>query len=102
MRCAKASKSGLALFACLAFVGMGAAVAHAQDYRGKVQGLITDSSDAAVAGAAVTLRNSQTGVVTSRISSEIGKYLFDYVEPGEYTIIAERPGFSKAVQENVS
>ncbi|MFN0170277.1 MAG: carboxypeptidase regulatory-like domain-containing protein [Bryobacteraceae bacterium] len=73
----------------------------AQDYRAKVQGVITDSSQAAVAGAQVALRNNDTGIVISRQSSDIGKYLFDYVEPGVYTLSVEQRGFTKVVQENV-
>ncbi len=73
----------------------------AQDSRAKVQGLITDSSHAVVVGANVTLRNRNTGVVTVKQSNQTGKYLFDYVDAGEYEITVEYTGFSKAVQENV-
>lgn len=38
------------------------AFASAQDYRGKVQGAITDENGAAVPGAHVVLRNVATGV----------------------------------------
>ena len=40
--------------------------ATAQDYRGKVQGLVTDENGAAVPGAHVALRNIATGVEQSR------------------------------------
>lgn len=54
----------------------------AQDYRARVQGIVTDSSDAAVPGAIVTLRNNGTGVSATRPSGPTGSYLFDNVEPG--------------------
>jgi hypothetical protein len=73
----------------------------AQDYRAKVQGIITDSSDAAVPGARVTLRNNATGISATRESGPTGQYLFDNVEPGTYTVTAEFEGFSRQVQENV-
>jgi hypothetical protein len=73
----------------------------AQDYRAKVQGLVTDSTDAIVPGAKVTLQNNGTGIVTVRESGANGAYLFDSVEPGTYTVSAELQGFSKQIHENV-
>lgn len=73
----------------------------AQDYRAKLQGFVTDSSDAAVAGATVTLRNTGTGIAVTRETSSAGAYLFDNVEPGTYTMSAELTGFSRQVQENI-
>jgi len=85
----------------LACAGLLAGVLTAQDYRGRVQGVITDPSDAAVAGATVTLLNTNTKTVTTRTTNEAGRYLFDYVEPGTYSLTAESGGFSKFVQENI-
>lgn len=73
----------------------------AQDYRGKVQGSVTDEAGASVPGAQVVLRNTQTGVDVTRQSNDDGHYIFDFVEPGEYIIVIEQSGFKKAVQENV-
>ena len=73
----------------------------AQDYRAKVQGLVTDSSDAIAPGAKVTLTNNGTGIASSREAGPNGAYLFDNVEPGTYTVTAELPGFSRQTQENV-
>ncbi|MEX2261762.1 MAG: TonB-dependent receptor [Bryobacteraceae bacterium] len=76
-------------------------VASAQDYRAKLQGIVTDSSDAAVVGSKVTIRNNGTGVTATRETGANGGYLFDNVEPGTYTVSAEFEGFSRQVQENV-
>lgn len=73
----------------------------AQDYRGKVQGVITDSSQASITGAGITLRNVNTGVDTVQRSNELGQYLFSFVEPGTYSVTAEMVGFSKFHQEGV-
>src|SRR3954447_7512060 len=73
----------------------------AQDYRARIQGLVTDSSNAVVAGARLTLQNNGTGIATVRETSANGVYLFDNVEPGTYTVSAELAGFSKQVHENV-
>ncbi|MBL8290999.1 MAG: carboxypeptidase regulatory-like domain-containing protein, partial [Bryobacterales bacterium] len=75
--------------------------ALAQDYRGKVQGVVADSSDAAVVGAKVTMRNTGTGITVTRDTGANGAFLFDNVEPGTYTVSAELAGFSRQVQEGV-
>ena len=76
--------------------------AYAQSYRGRVQGLVSDQTKAVLAGANVTLQNVGTGVVTTRQTRETGLYVFDLVEPGNYTITVEATGFSKFTQENIT
>jgi hypothetical protein len=73
----------------------------AQDTRGRVQGLVQDSSQAVVAGATVTLTNTESGVVTTQKTSEVGQYLFDYVLPGTYRVAVELQGFRRYEQRNV-
>lgn len=75
--------------------------AFSQDYRAKVQGIVTDSSDASVPGARVTLTNTGTGISVWKLSGATGNYLFDNVEPGTYSVSAEFQGFSRSVQENL-
>ncbi len=87
---------------CLAvFVALFLSVSYAQEYRGRVQGLATDATQAVIVGATVTLLNVNTGVGTVRHTGADGHYLFDLVEPGTYSVIIEIAGFSKFVQENV-
>jgi len=73
----------------------------AQSYRGRVQGVVTDPSKAVISGATVTLLNVATGVQVVRQSSGTGLFLFDFVDPGTYTVSVESTGFSKFVQENI-
>src|SRR2546430_1001083 len=75
--------------------------AMAQDYRGRIQGIITDSTEAVVSGANISLRNAETGVASSKLSGASGQYLFDFVTPGTYELTVEMPGFSKFVQRNI-
>ncbi len=76
-------------------------IAFAQDYRGRVQGIITDPTNSAIAGATVTLVNAKTKTATTRTTDETGHYLFDFVEPGTYSVTAEFQGFGKSTNENV-
>lgn len=74
----------------------------AQDYRGKVQGLVMDPSSAAIVGAKVTLLNSQTGVDSTKPTNESGQYRFDFVAPGTYKVTVEASGLSPFVQDNIT
>ncbi len=73
----------------------------AQDFRAKVQGTVTDSSNAVTPGAKVTLLNNGTGISAVRDAGANGAFLFDSVEPGTYTVTADLPGFSRQVRQNV-
>ena len=77
------------------------AAAAAQDYRGRVQGVVLDSTHAALPGTTVTMVNDATGVAVTFVADRDGHYLFDFVEPGVYTITGELQGFKKAQQRNV-
>lgn len=73
----------------------------AQEYRGRVQGFVSDPTQAAITGATVTLHNVDTGVTATRQTGEQGRYLFDLVLPGKYTVTVQLQGFNKFVQANV-
>jgi len=70
----------------LALTGLLTGIATAQDYRAKVQGIVTDPSQAAVMDAKVTLKNINTGVENARQTDSTGHYLFDFVQPGTYSV----------------
>lgn len=80
-----------------------AAVPHAygQDYRARVQGVVSDPDQAVIPGATVTLVNVETGVATVRQTNDTGRYLFDYVEPGLYLVTVELEGFAPFTRENI-
>jgi hypothetical protein len=87
--------------AAIAFLFVLVSSVSAQDYRGKVQGTVADDAGAAIPGASVVLRNTQTGAEVTRQADSDGHYIFDFVEPGQYIVVVEQTGFKKAVQENV-
>lgn len=80
---------------------LGAAVASAQESRGRVQGAVTDATGGLMPGATLTLKNVDTGVEAARTANSQGRYIFDYVDPGNYTLAVEAPGFKKSVQQNI-
>ncbi|MGH9338052.1 MAG: carboxypeptidase regulatory-like domain-containing protein [Acidobacteriota bacterium] len=95
-----ASRLGLTSFLCLLLTAF-STVAMAQEYRGIVQGLVTDSSGAVVPGADVILKNDNTGIEDYKVSNAQGRYYFGHVEPGAYTLTVTLPGFKTFVQENI-
>src|SRR6185436_8849056 len=75
---------------------------RAQDYRARVQGAVNDESHGALPGVTVTLRNDATGVAVTRPTNQEGRYVFDFIDPGTYTVVAELQGFKSVEQKNVS
>jgi len=73
-------------------------LASAQVSRAQVRGLVTDSSGGAVPDATVTLGNVNTGVNTIRKTSSTGLYIFDLVNPGNYTVSVKAAGFPEFLQ----
>lgn len=91
---------------CLGFIAAAVALTtmpiFAQNYRAQVRGLITDQSGAVLPGANVTLSNVKTGISAAKQSDGAGLYVFDFVDPGTYTISVDAAGFGKFVQENIA
>jgi hypothetical protein len=75
--------------------------ANAQANAG-VTGTITDSSGAVVQGAKVTITNQATSISSHLVSSSAGTYAINGLNPGQYTITVEAPGFKKVVQRDVN
>lgn len=84
-----------------AFLLLGALLAFSQEFRGRVQGLVTDNTGAVVPGATVALKNTGTGVEATRVTNEQGRYIFDYVDPGTYNLSTGFSGFKKFLQYNI-
>lgn len=62
-------------------------------YSSSIQGVITDSSGAAISAAMVTLRNLDTAIEQSTNTSASGNYSFTSLPPGRYVVRVESKGF---------
>ena len=92
----------IGLFVTLALVTtVLAAPMHAQNSQGTILGHVTDSSGAALAGAAVTITNVATSVTNATKTGTIGDFVFVNVIPGNYDIVIEAKGFKQARAERV-
>ena len=67
--------------------------AYAQDPVGVLEGEIKDGSGGAVAAAAVTATNHDTGFAARQLSTHDGSFHFSSLPAGEYDLQASAPGF---------
>jgi len=88
--------------ALLTFFILGCAVAEAQVTTGTILGTVKDSTQAPVAGAAVTVTETGKGTALHFITDDSGAYQAPLLIPGTYSVTIEREGFKKAIQSNVT
>ena len=86
----------------LATILLLAATLHAQVDTGQILGTVTDQQGAALAGAVVTLTNTDTNAVLTQRTDAQGSYQFVSLRIGVYFLTAEAPGFAKMTQTNVA
>ncbi len=91
MKTAKA----LGVMICAVFLSLPPG-AYAQTATGQVNGIVSDSSGGAIAGATVRLTNEGTNIVSQAETNGTGYYLFINVQPGSYNLSVEAKGFKSA------
>ncbi|MCA1817221.1 MAG: carboxypeptidase-like regulatory domain-containing protein [Acidobacteria bacterium] len=96
-----ASHGWLALACAALLLAACAAVASAQTGTSSVRGTATDAQGNAVAGASVTLTNTETNAARTQVTTDTGTYAFDLIPPGTYRLAVESQGFKKAVVNDV-
>jgi hypothetical protein len=87
---------------CLLAALLVAATAAAQvGGSGTIQGTVTDPSGGVVAGATVVALGVDTGVETSRKTTDSGFFVLSPLQPGEYTVTVKADGFQTLTQQHV-
>ena len=76
-------------------------VAVAQVGTGSIQGTVSDSSGAIIAGASVTVTNTQTGGVTPITANTQGRYAAPDLLVGTYDVQAKMTGFQTQIHTGV-
>jgi len=66
-----------------------------------VLGTVTDATGAVLVGAKVTLLQVQTGIKRQDTTSGTGDYNFPLLDPGEYSVTVEAPGFKTETHSGV-
>jgi hypothetical protein len=73
----------------------------AQEFRATVKGQVVDTSQGALPGATVTVRNQETGEVATAVTNNEGNYTIPFLRPGLYSVTVEMSGFQKFVQPDM-
>ena len=83
----------ISLVLSLAIAALAAVPARAQIVGGNVGGIIRDSTGAALSGATVTVRQTDTGATRTLVTGSDGRYAAPSVPVGHYTISVTHDGF---------
>ena len=88
---------------CFLFVlsAMITGIAFAQAVNGTIVGTITDASGGAMVNAKVTLTETNTKVVHTRLTNDAGVYGFPDMPPGTYEVAVEMAGFKREVRGGI-
>jgi hypothetical protein len=86
----------------LALLGSFSFPLAAQVATAEVSGTVFDTTGAAVANAKVTATNVATNVSRDTVSDNSGNYILSFLQPGDYTLTVEAPGFRRLVQTGVA
>ena len=78
-----------------------APVSRAQSDNSSLSGVVTDSSGAVVTTAKVTAHSSATGDNRTVVTNAGGNYTLPDVQPGDYSIRVESPGFQSTTLQAV-
>ncbi len=85
----------------LGFLFVLASIAVAQVTTGVINGTVTDTTGAVIAGASVTAVNKATNASKTVTTNERGEYEIGPLQPAEYEITVEANGFTKIVEAGV-
>src|ERR1700682_448803 len=69
---------------------------------GSIEGIVMDASGAAVSGVALKATNLNTSATLTTTTDENGLFRFPVLSIGIYEVIAERDGFARLIQKNLS
>src|SRR6266542_3906407 len=91
-------RSGASLMlSTLLFAFLSSTVVVGQAGTSAVTGAVTDQQGNLVAGATVTLSNSEKNFSLTQTANDNGAFGFSIIPPGQYQLEIEAPGFKKAV-----
>ena len=76
--------------------------AQAQNYRGSINGTVTDPSEASVSEATIIAADTATGIVYKSAPSSTGEFVFPDLPPGSYKVTVTASGFDTVQIDNVT
>ncbi|MGC2400765.1 MAG: carboxypeptidase-like regulatory domain-containing protein, partial [Acidobacteriaceae bacterium] len=81
--------------------GLSNAYCHGQAGRGAISGTVTDSTNALVGGASVSLTATATNTVRTMTTGSSGLYTFSALVPGTYDLTVQDAGFDKSINQAI-
>ncbi len=73
-----------------------------QQITGSIRGTVLDGSGAIVQGAAVTARQTETGLSRTAVTDRLGAYVLVELPIGHYQLLVQAKGFQKYLQQGIS
>lgn len=92
MQCSRSTLGVSRWLGCLLLL-LAAVAAHAQTFRGGINGVVTDQSGAAIPRAQVRAIEDATNVAHKTVSSSAGEFSFSDLPLGSYTLLTSASGF---------
>src|SRR5690242_21963612 len=89
------------LFLILFASSLSAVISAQVAITGKITGVVTDSSGAAVPNATVTVRSSALMTPRTTTTAADGGYLFDLLSPGTYEVTVTASGFQSVNETGI-
>ena len=86
---------------CLALLFF-ASAAFGQGAGGTITGTVTDETGATLPGAAVTIRNEDTGTIRELVTGEGGRFRAPDLAPGPYAVTAALSGFGAVARRGIT
>jgi len=90
------------LGAALALSAPTAAAAQAQAANGNIEGIVRDTTGAALPGVTVTVTNMDTGTARTSMTNDEGVYRAILLPLGRYRVVAELQGFKTFEQQGIT
>ena len=86
----------------LVFIFLLSSIAQAQEARGSITGRVIDSQGAIVPGASVVVTNTGTSTITRTTTNETGYFEVMLLNPGQYSVAVEAPGFKRGLRGDLT
>src|ERR1700722_10276220 len=86
---------------CVLYLALSGFASAQNSNSGDIRGTVTDSTGALLPGVAVTVTNTDTGVINHYVTNGDGLYDTNSILPGNYTLEFSKDGFEKLKRESV-
>src|SRR5689334_9306126 len=88
-------------FRWIAVALLSLSVGIAQEFRGSISGVVTDATGSVVAGAKVTVTETNTGTKIETATDSAGHYNAPFLLPGDYQVVIAVQGFKEHIRRGL-